>query len=100
MDILSDKIVTTRKKHMCSACGRKFEAGTRMRAQVNTYDGIHTWRACLACDVLLTKYRKLFVSNNENICEIYCVSDSLEKNETPEGLLNKLNVEHDGKANC
>jgi hypothetical protein len=39
MDILNDKIVTTRKKHNCSACGRLFEKGTKMRTQVNTFDG-------------------------------------------------------------
>lgn len=25
MDIISDKIVKTRKKHMCSACGKVFD---------------------------------------------------------------------------
>ena len=34
MNILSEKIVTTRKKHSCSACFRFFEKGTKMKTQV------------------------------------------------------------------
>ena len=89
MDILSDKIVTTRKKHMCSACLRMFEKGTKMRTQVNTYEGIGTWRECPTCTELLRKYRSYFEDDYEGFCYEGCVSEVLE-NQTPEDLLIEL----------
>ena len=91
MDILSDKIVTTRKKHNCSACGRVFEKGTKMRTQVNTFDGIGTWRECPTCQELLSKYRSAFEDEYEHVCYDGCVSEVLESRQTPEDLLNELN---------
>jgi hypothetical protein len=91
MDILSDKIVTTRKKHNCSACGRVFEKGTKMRTQVNTFDGIGTWRECPTCQELLSKYRSAFEDEYEHACYAGCVSEVLESGQTPEDLLNELN---------
>lgn len=93
MDILSDKIVITRKRHNCDACGRVFEKGTKMRAQVNTYGGIQTWRECPTCMELLADYRSHFEDSYNGICEENCVSEVLEKNETPEDLLHKLKNE-------
>ena len=92
MDILSDKIVTTRKKHMCNACGRTFEKGTKMRTQVNTFEGtIGSWRECPTCEQLLRKYRSKFVDYDyENVAYEFCVNEVLEKSQTPEELLIEL----------
>lgn len=90
MDILSDKIVITRKKHNCSACGRVFDKGTKMRAQVNTLDGIQTWRECPTCIELLSKHRSYF-TDGEDICYSDCVNEALNRGQTPEELLIELN---------
>ena len=90
MNILSDKIVTTRKKHNCSACGRVFEKGTKMRTQVNTYDGIGTWRECPTCQELLSNYRSQFEDDCDHFCYEGCVKEVLERGQSPEELLNAL----------
>ena len=89
MDILRDKIVTTRKTHNCSACGRLFGVGTKMRTQVNTSDGIQTWRECPTCQKLLISHRELF-EDGYGTCWANCVDESLEVGQTPEQLLIKL----------
>lgn len=91
MDILSDKIVTTRKKHICSACGRSFEVGTKMRTQVNTSDGIQTWRECPTCQELLDKHRYYFEDESDQVCYFQCVREALDKGQTSEDLLRILN---------
>jgi len=90
MDVLSDKIVKTRKKHSCSACGRLFDKGTMMRTQVNTIDGIQTWRECPTCTEILSKYRSHFEDDYDHICYHLCVRDALKLNQTPEELLSSL----------
>ena len=90
MDILSDKIVITRKKHRCSACGRVFDAGTKMRTQVNTSDGLQTWRECPTCQELLSKHRSYF-EDGYNECHANCVDEALNRGQTPEELLASLN---------
>ena len=90
MKIVSDKIVTTRKPHKCSACGRRFKAGTRMRTQINTFDGLTTWRECPTCQELLTRHRSLFEDDLDNMCYEGCVKEALEPGQTPEELLNAL----------
>ncbi len=92
MDILSDKVVTTRKKHRCNACSRIFEPGTRMRTQVNTGDGLVTWRECPTCIALLSTHRKYF-EDCDGITWEECVSNLLRKGQTPEQLLDELNRE-------
>lgn len=91
MVILSDKIVITRKKHQCSACERVFEAGTKMRKQVNTFDGIGTWRECPTCQLLLSEHRERF-SDYDNTCSYGCVSEELNWEQTPEDLLIQLDL--------
>lgn len=95
MDILSDKIVKTRKEHLCDACHRRFPKGSLMRSQINVIDGdINNWRECETCTQLLSKHRSLFVDPSEhNICYSGCVSDFCQKCETPEMLLERLNVQ-------
>ena len=87
MDILSDKIVTTRKKHMCNACGRTFDKGVKMRTQVNVTDGIQTWRECPTCTELLSTHRSYFEDDSDRVCYEFCVSEVLERGQTPEQLL-------------
>lgn len=54
MNVLSDKTVVTRKKHRCNACGRMFEAGTKMSRQTIASEGtIYNWYACPTCDELM-----------------------------------------------
>ena len=96
MNILSDKIVKTRKKHMCNACGRMFEKGTKMRTQVNTFDKIATWRECPTCTELLNKHRSFFEDDYEHICYEFCVNEVLLKNQTPEQLLIHLATGYKG----
>lgn len=90
MDILSDKIVITRKKHVCNACGRVFEKGTKMRTQVNTYDGIGTWRTCATCDKLITNFPEHFKDEYDGSFHEGCVYEALERGQTPEDYLSAL----------
>ncbi len=90
MDILSDKIVITRKQHVCSACGRVFEKGTKMRTQVNTLDGIGTWRECPTCTELVGNYRSYFEDDYDHTCYYGCVAERLKRGQTPEDLLHEL----------
>lgn len=94
MDILSDKIVTTRKDYICNLCYRKTDKGNKMRSQVNTYDGIQQSRICLTCDELMKKHGK-YISDDQNWFESGCVDQCLEKGETPEMLLQRLNKENE-----
>lgn len=90
MYILSDKVVITRKAHRCSACLRKFPKGTKMRTQVNTNDGLCVWRECPTCQELLSKHREHFEDDYDHIVYGGDVLESLEKGQTPEQLLRKL----------
>ena len=51
MPILQDKIVKTRKPHHCWGCGKKFEAGVKLRYQVDAEEGtINSSYWCKVCD--------------------------------------------------
>jgi len=99
MNIISDRIVTTRKKHMCNACGRVFEKGSKMRTQVNTFDGIQTWRECLTCQILISKYGSHFIDDCDNVFYEFCVGEALKRDETPEMLLEKFNNKQNEQKN-
>lgn len=61
--------------------------------QVNTLDGIQTWRECGTCQQLLTKHRKQFEGVcDDGVCHEFCVADMLVKGQTPEYLLHFLNT--------
>ena len=90
MDVLSDKIVKTRKKKMCDACGRAFEKGTMMRTKVIKSDEIQTWRECPTCTELLSKHRSYFEDYYDHICYHLCVREALKLRQTPEELLSSL----------
>lgn len=91
MYILSDKIVTTRKEHKCNACLRVFKPGTRMKTQVNTFDGIGVWRLCPTCQVLLKNFKSYFEDDYDYLFHEGCVNEMLQLGQTPEELLNNLN---------
>ena len=96
MDILESKIVTTRNPHVCDACLRKFEPGTKMFTQTVVDSGdIWKWRLCPTCYELLTKYPKDF-NDGYGCYEGGCVDDSLGKGETPEMLLESYNKNNNG----
>ena len=99
MDILSDKFVKINKSHMCCACGRRFDKGTKMNRQVNTYDGICAVYSCLTCNELLTKHPKYFFDEMLEIFSEFCVLNFLKKEQTPEELLIYLNNKTDEKFN-
>lgn len=92
MDILSDKIVTTRKDYICDMCFRKTPKGNKMRAQVNKCDGIQQARICLTCDELMKNHGR-YISDDQSWFEGGCVDQCLENGETPEQLLERLNYE-------
>lgn len=93
MNIISEKTVTTRKRHQCNACHRMIDPGNRMYTQVNTYSGnIDTWRTCITCTELIEKYRSRFETDGD-WCTTGCVSDELNVGQIPEDLLKELNVE-------
>lgn len=89
MDVLNDKIVKTRKPHICSACSRRFEVGSKMQATTVVYDTINTWYSCGTCMELLSKHRKEF-DDGCGVCWQNCVDDALERGQTPEELLVEL----------
>jgi len=92
MDTLSDKIVVTRKPHRCFACLRKFEAGTKMKAQTNIDNEIYTVYSCETCQTLMDKFHDHFYDDGDNVFPEGCVSETFNyyKVETPEQLLEKL----------
>lgn len=89
MEIISEKVVKTRKSHTCSACGRVFDKGTQMFTQVNKDDTIQTWRECATCMELLSRHRDCF-DDGYGVCHEGCVSEALETGQTPEQLLIEL----------
>lgn len=95
MEILSDKLLITRKNHKCSACLRVFEKGTKMRTQVNTFDGIGTWRECPTCIKLIGNYRSYFEDEGERLCYEGCVNEVLDRGQTPENLLSAMEKKFD-----
>lgn len=92
VEILSDKIVKTRKAHWCFACHRKFEAGTVMDCQTNKYDGtIGTTYSCATCRELMRKFKPWFFDDSEHIFPDECVAYVCRDfKRTPEELLEDL----------
>ena len=93
MEILSNKLVTSRIEHICNGCKRKFPKGTKIKIQTNIMDGIQTLKTCPTCTELIVKHKKYF-EDGDGICYDECVLNSLDDGQTPEELLNKLNREH------
>jgi hypothetical protein len=59
MTVLSDAVHTARKEHHCDQCWRKIEKGQKYRRQVNTEEGLQTYRAHLDCDALADEMHKI-----------------------------------------
>jgi hypothetical protein len=92
MDIISDKVVKTRKPHMCFGCGRKFEKGTTMNCQVNKHDGeIHAVYSCETCQELMRDHGELFWDECEGFYPLLCVQEYISNTKyfkiSPESLL-------------
>jgi hypothetical protein len=97
MEILSDKTVTTRKRHICDACNRPMPIGTKMRTCFIVDGGDNwTWRECPTCAELLIDYREEF-ENYDNGYDNGCVREVCN-GLTPEELLSKFNSRNALKA--
>ena len=92
MEILSDKIVKTRKQHVCFPCYRLFKKGTEMRRQVIIFDGINAIYTCETCGLLFHEFQDYFIDEAENSYQEGCVKEQLVEfnTETPEKLLEQL----------
>ena len=86
METLSSKVVITRKKHVCNACGREFKKGSRMNVCVCTDDNIYSVYVCDTCNELLINHPSDF-DDGCGFFDKHCVHDSLERGQTPEDLL-------------
>lgn len=57
MDILSHKLVASRREHKCVACGRLFPAGTSMYRVATADSGTaYTDYVCTTCSMVMHKY--------------------------------------------
>jgi len=93
MKILNSKIATTRKPHQCFCCGRTFEKGSKMRVNTIVENEIFVNYDCETCIELMDKYKELFWDGE--LFQEFCVLEALQKGETPESLLLRLNaVQH------
>ena len=96
MHIFSDKKVKTRKKHECFACNRMFPKGSKMRCQINNYDGdMASVYWCETCESLCNEFHNKFYDKFEGIYPYSIVNDSIYEfmdgeNLTPEDLLKYL----------
>lgn len=93
MTTLSRKIVLTRKEHKCFACSRKFEKGTSMKRETNTYEGeIYVLYTCKSCFDLMEEFEQKFIDEYEGWFPEGCVTEQYYnyKVTNPEDLLMKL----------
>ena len=88
MDILSKKIVKTRKPHRCFACWEMFDSGTEMEAGTYKDDGdIYTLYCCEICQNLLSEFPGSFIDDDDRFQE-GCVAEIMAeyKCDSPEAL--------------
>lgn len=89
MSIFSDKIVKTKKKHICEMCARKFDAGTEMHKISGVdYGDFFNYYACKTCYVLFPMVNKCGDEEFRTGEIMDYVTDYECK--TPEELLEKL----------
>jgi len=92
-EVISEKMVETRKGHTCFACGRRFPPRSIMHYQANKCDGeIYSLYVCGTCNELLQKQKpSLWDDFNEHFPE-YCVFESIKENgfSTPEEWLQSI----------
>lgn len=83
---LTDKIVVTRKPHVCFSCFRKFPKGTEMRYWSGVSQGdFNSVYSCHTCEKIMDKMEQYDDGYPEGF-----VRDMLEKDQTPEQLLESL----------
>jgi hypothetical protein len=82
--ILKDKHVKIRKEHMCFSCYRKFPIGTIMHYGTYVDDKIYSLYTCSTCEQIMD------LEKDETEFKYGYVNNELNKNETPEQLLEKL----------
>lgn len=94
MDILSTKIVKTRKIHKCNTCLAQVPAGSKMeRTAVADEGSVYSWYVCETCQEIfrLIGYDSVCDEVDGSIPE-GCISDLLNRGETAEHLLVKIVV--------
>lgn len=91
MIIISGRTTRSKKPHRCSACLRLFPKGTIIRHIKVVYDGISIWRECPTCVELLKKDPNRF-DDGYGILEYGCVDNCLDIGQTPEMLLEEINI--------
>lgn len=86
---LSHRLIKkTRKPHKCLLCLRQIPAASSMMYWVGKYEGDFCYSySCMTCDEI-TKY-----GHEHEFCEGY-VYEMLDKNETPEMLLEKYKLQN------
>lgn len=77
MNILSNKITKANKKHKCNLCWSDINKGELYLRQVNTDNGIQTFKGCEVCMYILETYYK--PSEWEEIFELEHSTDDVIK---------------------
>ena len=99
-EVLTNKIVKTKKVHTCFACGRSFPSGTTMSYQANISDGdfcaIYT---CNTCKALFSKAHDDLYDDYDGVYPEYCVGNALEQtgHKTPEEWLESITKKEEGE---
>lgn len=87
MTCLKNKTVLTKKMHRCFSCIRSFPAKTKMNYWVGIYEGdFNALYACVTCVEIMNMRQ----DENADGFEHGFVNEMLEKDQTPEQLLEEL----------
>ena len=93
IDVLSERVVKTRKDHLCFACGRRFPARSIMHYQASKYNGdLQSLYICGTCNELFKKAYDDLYDDFDECFHGYCVIEALQNTEfgTPEKWLESL----------
>lgn len=96
--ILYERVVKTRKDHLCFACGRSFPTRSIMQYQANKSDGdVYSLYICGTCNELFKKAHDDLYDDFYECFQGYCVIEALRSTEfaTPEKWLESLTA-HEG----
>ena len=91
--VLSEKIVKTRKPHFCFACLRSFSVGTEMHYQANIFDGdFGSIYICETCHKLIDKAHDDLYDDFDQVYPENCVGEALSTvgYKTPEEWLQSI----------
>lgn len=92
-EVLSEKIVKTKKPHFCFACSRSFPAGSEMKHQSNIFDGdFGSIYVCATCQKLMDKASDYLYDDFEMVYPEDCVNEALSTvgYKTPEEWLQAI----------